>query len=484
MFQISQKLKDKKEKTAGSIKFKSAVGLSRTHGKKIRTCKVLNSIFLHSSKDDPYTQQVVLDTGNLPELSYQPGDHVAILPVNQSTIVDSVLARLINCPKPDLPVQIMVPSENMTLKENRIPHKRLPTASVKEMLTRYLDITTPPTPTFLQLLADSTKDEKEKEDLNSLATNSQKYEDWKFWNYPDLKEVLEMYSSVQIDASILLTNLPIFQRRLYSISSSLDAHSGQVHLTVGNVEFRTQEGQGPLHKGVCTSFLKHVSIGDNVECYMRSESGFHLPTDPERPIIMIGAGTGVAPFRSFWHQRQYNITERKEACSNMTLFFGCQNKSMDIYAEEKEDMKRDDVLIKTFLALSREPTIPKTYVQDHLLNAGEEVYQQIVKEKGHIYVCGSFAMGECIHQELKSLVKEYGNLSSEKADEFMVKIKEENRYHEDLYGSTLFLEKKLKVEHKNSSPNKEMSEIRKAVSTSNRIIETIAKLALKGMQVK
>ncbi|CAL4108292.1 unnamed protein product, partial [Meganyctiphanes norvegica] len=115
---------------------------------------------------------------------------------------------------------------------------------------------------------------------------------------------------VTIDACVLLTHLPVLQWRFYSISSSPDTHPGQIHLTVAVVEYRTQGGKGPLHQGTCSNFLKNVSPGDNVECFVRSASSFHMPSDPVVPIIMVGPGTGIAPFRSFWHQRHYDTNNR------------------------------------------------------------------------------------------------------------------------------------------------------------------------------
>ncbi|CAL4108293.1 unnamed protein product, partial [Meganyctiphanes norvegica] len=127
---------------------------------------------LHGDKASRSTQQVILSTGNLPELSYKPGDHVAIIPANQSTIVDAVLSRLSDCPNPDLPMQVMVQREVNTIAGKMCtwePHERLPAAPVREMLTRYLDITTPPTPDFLHLLAEYAKDNDQKTHLDLLA---------------------------------------------------------------------------------------------------------------------------------------------------------------------------------------------------------------------------------------------------------------------------------------------------------------------------
>ncbi|CAL4069875.1 unnamed protein product, partial [Meganyctiphanes norvegica] len=134
------------------------------------------------------------------------------------------------------------------------------------------------------------------------------------------------------------------------------------------------------HQGTCSFFLKNVSVGDTVECFVRCASSFLMPSDPRDPIIMVGLGTGVAPFRSFWHHRYYGINNRNMAAGEATLFFGCQTKALDLYAHEKEAMKQAGVLSQTYLSLSREPNIPKTYVQDIMGNVGDDIYCQVVKE--------------------------------------------------------------------------------------------------------
>ncbi|CAL4142070.1 unnamed protein product, partial [Meganyctiphanes norvegica] len=444
LHEATQTLKVKLSLTAENLKLHEATksdepakGLSRVHGKKIRTCPVLASKNLHGNNASRWTQQVIINTGNIPELSYQPGDHVAIIPANQSTIVDAVMARLSGYSNSDLPVQVLLKREATTPKGKVSywePHESLPTASVREMLMRYLDITSPPTPDFLHMLAGFAQDNKQKTHLELLASDPHEYEKWKLWNYPHLQEVLEQFSSVKIDASVLLTHLPVLQWRFYSISSSPDTHPGQIHLTVAVVEYKTQGRKGPTHHGTCSNFLKHVSAGENINLFVRSASNFHMPADPGVPIIMVGPGTGVAPFRGFWEQRSYDIDNKNENFGEMSLFFGCQTRSLDLYAAEKKAMIGAGVLSQVYLALSREPNIRKTYVQDQLEKVGADVYRQVVEEKGHFYVCGDGTMAECVYQKLKSIVKEHGKLSDAQVEHFMLQMRVENRYHEDIYG--------------------------------------------------
>ncbi|KAK7079598.1 Nitric oxide synthase, brain, partial [Halocaridina rubra] len=261
-----------------------------------------------------WTQQVILSTEGSNDLSYHPGDHVAILPANRRNLVDAVLARLEDCPNPDQPVQVLIRKEVHSLNgvvQTWEPHERLPIASLRVLLTRYLDITTPPTPNFLHLLAEYAHDNDQRTRLDQLATDPHEYEEWKHLRYPHLKEVLEEFPSVSVDAGLLVTHLPFLGPRFYSISSSPDAHPDEIHVTVAVVQYRTEHGRGPVHFGVCSNFLKEVSPGDHVELFVRSAPSFHLPKDPTVPIILVGPGTGIAPFRGFWHHRHHMTQFRK-----------------------------------------------------------------------------------------------------------------------------------------------------------------------------
>ncbi|XP_069181388.1 nitric oxide synthase-like protein isoform X2 [Procambarus clarkii] len=447
MREATAALKSEVSATADKIKLSPcektddiAIGLSRSHGKRVRSCQVLVSRNLHGQNASRWTQQVILNTEGINELDYSPGDHVAILPANRRELVDAVLARLDNCPDPDQPIQVLLLKEIHSINgvtQNWDPHERLPVASVREMLTRYLDITTPPTPNFLKLLAEYAYDNDQRTRLDHLAKDPQEYEDWKHLRYPHLKEVLEEFPSVILDAGLLLTQLPSIGARFYSISSSPDAHPEQIHVTVAVVQYKTENGRGPLHYGVCSNFLKEVNPGDHIELFVRSATSFHMPQDPSVPVILVGPGTGVAPFRGFWHHRHHLVRQTNEKAGQMTLFFGCRTRALDLYAEEKAAMRQAGVLTHTYLALSREPTIPKTYVQDLLVEVGAEVFKQVVLEKGHFYVCGDCTMAECVYQKLKTIVQEHGRFTDQEVENFMLQMRDENRYHEDIFGITL-----------------------------------------------
>ncbi|XP_042218772.1 nitric oxide synthase-like protein isoform X3 [Homarus americanus] len=476
MKEATAALKAEASATADKVKLSSctnvtdiATGLSRAHSKKVRSCTVLASRNLHGQNASRWTQQVILSTSSANELKYSPGDHVAILPANCQDLVDYVLGRLDQCPDPDQPIQILLQKEIHSINgvtQTWEPHERLPTATVRELVTRYLDITTPPTPNFLHVLAEYACDNDQRTRLEQLATDPHEYEDWKQLRYPHMKEVLEEFPSVVVDAGLMLTQLPLMGPRFYSISSSPDAHPEEIHVTVAVVQYNTQSGLGPLHFGVCSNFLKEVSPGDTVQLFVRRASSFHMPQDPSLPVILVGPGTGVAPFRGFWHHRNYMMQHQTGKPGQMTLFFGCRTKALDLYAEEKEAMKRSGALTQTYLSLSREPNIPKTYVQDMLVGVGAEVYKQVVLEKGHFYVCGDCTMAECVYQKLKTIVQEHGRFSDQEVENFMLQMRDENRYHEDIFGITLRTEE-IHRQKRESARFKMSSIVQPVATTSN-----------------
>lgn len=190
------------------------------------------------------------------------------------------------------------------------------------------------------------------------------------------------------------------QPRFYSISSSLKKHNNEIHLTVAIVKYCTQDGAGPEHFGVCSNYLNDLKGGENVYFFVRSAASFHIPKDTTKPILLIGPGTGIAPFRSFWQEWEVMQSEGAET-PKVWLLFGCRNSSVDLYRDEKEELVNKKVLNRVFLALSREKNVPKTYVQDIALKEGDAIYQLLVTEQGHVYVCGDVTMAEHVYQTLR-----------------------------------------------------------------------------------
>ncbi|XP_013793487.2 nitric oxide synthase, salivary gland-like, partial [Limulus polyphemus] len=253
------------------------------------------------------------------------------------------------------------------------------------------------------------------------------YEEWKSYSYPTLLEVLQLFPSVVPSPEFLLTQLPSLQPRFYSISSSPEYNPGEIHITVAVIKYRTQCGTGSWHYGVCSTYLAALSEGEEIVCFIRSAPNFHLPDDKRLPIVMVGPGTGIAPFRSFWQQRLFEVQKMApddlKKTGKMTLFFGCRHQDFELFRQEKEEMLKECVLTAVYTVFSRLPQKPKRYVQDVLLEVGSTVFKQIIQEGGHFYVCGDVSMAEEVSQTLKTIIQDCGAISPHQAETLMVALR-------------------------------------------------------------
>uniref|UniRef100_A0A8B9JJC9 Nitric oxide synthase n=1 Tax=Astyanax mexicanus TaxID=7994 RepID=A0A8B9JJC9_ASTMX len=410
--------------------------------KKVYGAKVLMRQNLQSVKSNRSTIYIQLHANNHESLKYLPGDHLGIYPGNHEDLVTALIDKLEDAPPADQIVRVEFLEERNTalgVISNWTDESRIPPCTIHQAFKYFLDITTPPSPLLLQQFAPLATNEKQRKRLEVLSKGLQEYEEWKWYNNPTMVEVLEEFPSLQVPCTLLLTQLPLLQPRYYSISSSPDLHPGEIHLTVAVVSYRTRDGAGPVHHGVCSSWLNSVEAGDMVPCFVRRAPSFRMPKDSRVPCILVGPGTGIAPFRSFWQQRLYDLENKGIKACPMILVFGCRQSQMDhIYKEETIQAKNKEVFKELYTAYSREPGRPKKYVQDVLREQlSETVYRCLREEGGHIYVCGDVTMAGDVLKTVQQIVKLHGNMSLEDAGFYISKLRDENRYHEDIFGVTL-----------------------------------------------
>ncbi|KAJ3603901.1 hypothetical protein NHX12_028642 [Muraenolepis orangiensis] len=407
--------------------------LHSVHKKKVTGAKMIDSQNLQTSKSNRSTIVVRLHTNNHESLRYRPGDHLGIFPGNHEDLVTSLIDKLEDAPPVNQIVRVEFLEERNTalgVISNWTDEKRIPPCTISHAFQYFLDITTPPSPVLLQQFAAMATNEKQKSKLELLSKGLQEYEEWKWFNNSTLVEVLEEFPSIQMPSTLLLTQLPLLQPRYYSISSSPDVHPGEIHLTVAVVSYRPKDGEGPIHHGVCSSWLNRIEEGEMVPCFVRGAPLFQLPTDHRVPCILVGPGTGIAPFRSFWQQRQYDIENKGLESGSLVLVFGCRQSQMDhIYKEETIQAKNKEVFKELYTAYSREPGKPK--------QLSETLYQCLKEEGGHVYVCGDVTMAGDVLKTIQHIVKLQGDMSLEDAGFFISKLRDENRYHEDIFGVTL-----------------------------------------------
>jgi sulfite reductase (NADPH) flavoprotein alpha-component len=349
----------------------------------------------HSSAKD--TRHVVLDI-SASAIGYDPGDSLGLYPTNHPALADAVLAAM-RAPA-DFPVG------DKTFRQSLIEDYSLGVAP--DMLFE-----------LLSYLVGGSRRQKAK----LLAKGGDPDGDAASF---DVLEALQAFGPVHPDPEAFLECLEPLQPRLYSIASSPLAHPGEVHLTVDTVRY---EIAGRLRLGVASTFLAdRVRCGDRVKVYIQKAHGFALPANPATPIIMVGPGTGLAPFRAFlWHRSIGNATGKS------WLFFGHQHQATDFfYRDELEGFLASGALCRLSTAWSRDAE-RKVYVQDRMREAGEELWAWL-KEGAHFYVCGDAQrMAKDVDTALLQIVAEHGRRGEDAAKDYLVELKAAGRYQADVY---------------------------------------------------
>jgi sulfite reductase (NADPH) flavoprotein alpha-component len=332
------------------------------------------------------------------ELDYVVGDSFGIFPFNDPDLVDAVLAA-IDAP-PDFPIL------DRTLRDVLADSTSLsPAPDILFELISYL--TGGDRRAKAKLLAKGGDPDGDAAALDVLAA-------------------LQKFPGIRPDPEAFIEALEPLQPRVYSISSSHRCTPGRVSLTVDAVRY---DIEARTRLGVCSTFLGgRIAPGDKIKVYVQKAQHFALPDDPERPIIMIGPGTGVAPFRAFLHERQAS-----NAPGPNWLFFGHQRKDCDFfYEDEFLAMHAAGHLTRLSLAWSRDGN-DKVYVQHRMREAGHEVWAWL-KHGAHVYVCGdALRMAKDVETALTDIVAEHGGRTPAEAIRFVGELKATGRYQADVY---------------------------------------------------
>ncbi|XP_018604029.2 nitric oxide synthase 2b, inducible [Scleropages formosus] len=414
--------------------------LSSIHSKAVLPMKLKRRQNLNSSKSSRATILVVLESeGDVEGVRCLPGEHIGVFPGNPARLVTGILKHLLDAPPTNQSLRLEYHFDyGLDGDKSWQTDKHIPACTLSQALTYFLDITAPPVQSLLYKLSQLAGQEGHRQQLLTLARDSKQYCAWKEFHRPTFLDVLEEFPSLAITTTFLLSQLPMLKPRLYSMSSSPDLHPRELHLTVAVVKYQTQDGHGPLHHGVCSTWMNTIKEGDMVPCFIHRSSGFHLPPESSIPAILVGAGSGIAPFRSFWQQRLHDMKIKGVMCAAMTLVFGCQSSNKDhLYSEETLEMKRQGVLKNVLPAYSRQPGQPKVYVQDVLRKqlAGE-VVRILHQSSGHLYVCGNVEMVHDVACAVQEILGRELDMSSAQAREYLIQLKTEKRFHEDIFGVT------------------------------------------------
>ena len=352
-----------------------------------------------SAKNVAHVEIDLTDSG----LTYQPGDALGVWFDNSRALVDELLTTL-----------VLLADENVTIKISG-KETTLPLANA---LIEQLEITQT-APAFIEFWAKTSGNEillKLIEDKNATR---------EFAGNHQVIDIVKIYPG-KVSAQDFVDALRKITPRLYSIASSQAEVEEEVHLTVGLVSYQSEENS---RFGGASSFLtQQLEEGGNVKVFIEHNDNFRLPANNDTPVIMIGPGTGVAPFRAFMQER-----EAVEASGDNWMFFGDQTFTQDfLYQVEWQNYLKSGLLSRLDLAFSRDQQ-EKIYVQDRIKEQGSEVFAWL--ERGaHLYICGDAnRMAKDVHQTLIDVIAEQGKLTAEQAEQYLKDLRISKRYQKDVY---------------------------------------------------
>ncbi len=351
-----------------------------------------------SSKETRHYEVSIAGSG----LSYEAGDALCIIPTNCPDLVNDIIQAIGCNGDEDVPVH----SDLMPLAE---------------ALRVHYEIKLP----GKELLAEIGKRSGDQE-LNNLLEDADKDKLADYLWGRDILDLLLQFPDMDFSAAEFIALLKPLQHRAYSISSSAKKYPQEVHLTVATVRY---QAYGRQHKGVCSTFLADlVDENGEVRCFFTPNKVFRVPEDNDRSMIMVGPGTGVAPFRAFLQERECRAAKGKN-----WLFFGDRNAATDfIYREELEAMRDSGLLTRLDVAFSRDQE-QKIYVQDRMREHGAELFAWL-EEGGYFFVCGdAYRMAKDVDKALHEIVAEQGGMSEQAALDYVNQLKKDKRYVRDVY---------------------------------------------------
>uniref|UniRef100_A0AAY4D2L4 Nitric oxide synthase n=1 Tax=Denticeps clupeoides TaxID=299321 RepID=A0AAY4D2L4_9TELE len=391
---------------------------SKVHSKIVIPMRLKHRENLQSPESSHATILVELEKGGEAEsLLFSPGDHVGVFPANPPEVVNGILKNLPNAPphKQSLRLErLSATGAGQTL--------RIPACPLSQALTYLLDITTPPSQGLLQKLSQMATKEGDRHRLLHVSNGLSRFLRWT-GSSPSrsLQQLAELHQARRRGSMLCSQVLSRFPKKIICDILCIYYKPPPYHIIIlyYNLPFsRMDSNKPPL------SF--------------HSSNGFHLPTDPTSPTILVGAGSGIAPYRSFWQQQLHGLKENGLPGIPMTLVFGCRNPDTDfLYKEELMEMRHRGALKAIIPAYSRRPGQPKVYVQDVLRKKlAKQVFQVLHQDEGHLYVCGSMSMAREVELTVQEILVSSLGIGSSEAKEYVKRLKTEKRYCEDIFGDS------------------------------------------------
>jgi sulfite reductase (NADPH) flavoprotein alpha-component len=365
--------------------------------------KVLKNINLNgigSNKETRHLEISLEGSG----LTYEPGDCLGIIPENDLELVENILKEM------DWDGE-----EHVTINKQG---DKLP---LKKAMISHLEITLL-TKKMVQLASQLT----ENEEIKKLVLEENVLKLKEYIQGRDLLDLLKDFGPWNGNAQDIVSLLRNMPPRLYSIASSMKMHPEEVHLTIGAVRYTAH---GRERKGVCSILCaERIEIGDTLPVFIQQNKHFHLPKTLDSDVIMVGPGTGIAPFRSFIEDRAIHQSKGKT-----WLFFGDQHKKTDfLYENEWNNYQKDGFLTNIDTAFSRDAE-KKLYVQHKMLEQSGELFQWL-NNGAYFYVCGDREhMAKDVHEALLLIVEKEGNKTRDEAEAYVKDMQTSGRYQRDVY---------------------------------------------------
>lgn len=362
---------------------------------------ILETLVLNGRGSSKETRHIELSLDGS-GLAYEPGDSLGVMPENDPALVDELIEAL------DLKAEEPVPdgAGDVTLAD---------------ALSRHYEVTTL-TPRFVERYAELAQADT----LRALARPDCRSDLMAYMAGRQIIDVVAEFPVKGLDGKSFVAMLRKLQPRLYSLASSQSTFPGEAHLTVSLVRYHSR---GRARKGIASTYLgERRGLDDTVPVHVASNKNFRLPAAGATPIIMVGAGTGVAPFRAFLQER-----EATNATGRTWLFFGDRRFRTDfLYQAEWQRFLKDGTLNRMDVAFSRDQE-EKVYVQHRLLEHGKEIYGWLA-DGAHLYVCGDASrLAPDVHDALGTIVAREAGLSRERAEEHLKRLQQEKRYQRDVY---------------------------------------------------
>lgn len=365
--------------------------------------EVLENLNLNGRGSERETRHIEISLAGS-NLQYEPGDSLGVYPENHPRLVDELIEAM-----------------GWTAEEPVAVNKNGEERPLREALLRHYELTVLTKPLLEQAAVIASND-----GLQQLVAAGRETELKAYINGRDLLDFVQDYSLKGVPAGEFLPILRRMPARLYSIASSPKASPDEVHVTVRAVRY---QAHGRNRYGVCSVHLaERVQPGDTLPVYIQHNPNFKLPENRDTPIVMIGPGTGVAPFRSFLAEREETGAEGRT-----WLFYGDQHFSTDfLYQIEWQRWLKDGVLTRMDVAFSRD-TDRKVYVQHRMLEKSRELYRWL-QDGACVYVCGDEKkMAHDVHAALATILEQEGGLSPEEAAEYLSSMQQQKRYQRDVY---------------------------------------------------